>query len=117
MPTNLKLPNRGVIAIMPSPRKFSVTLFPTSPASVSGMITIHYSLRPGEKIPTHTFEAPNTAGMLAEVRRFAKEHGKPCFASVSVVDGGRKPAGFDQARGDLFFNSDAGPELVKESAA
>ena len=55
--------------------------------------------------------------MLAKVRRFAKEHGKPCFASVSVVDGGRKPAGFDQARGDLFFNSDAGPELVKESAA
>jgi hypothetical protein len=102
---------------MPSPRKFSVTLFPTSPASVSGMITIHYSLRPGEKKPTHSFEAPNTAGMLAEVQRFAKEHGKPCFASVSIVDGGRKPSGFDQARGDLFFNGDTDAEANSERAA
>jgi hypothetical protein len=51
------------------------------------------------------------------VQRFAKEHGKPCFASVSIVDGGRKPSGFDQARRDLFFNGDTDAEANSERAA
>lgn len=78
---------------------YSVTLYPAK--RDRGFISTTFTF--GEDYPTLQFTADSVKVMLARVAAFAKEHGKPCYASVSCL-APRKPPGFKKATDNLYFN-------------
>ena len=60
----------------------------------------------GKDYPEREITAAGMADLKTQIRSFAKEHGEPCRASVRHF-AARKPAGFDKATKDLYYNMEA----------
>jgi hypothetical protein len=89
-------------------RKFSATLYPTyrskhDPDSLVTKMVIGLASDGKDNGAKTEFEAATTADVVGAVQRFAETYGGACRASVRVLEG-RKPAGFDEATRDLFYN-------------
>ena len=99
---------------MAQPQTFEVTLYPAE-RSTHG--TIQTKIRLSEKYPSKTFDARTTAEVIGVVERFAADHGQGCSAYVHLKSkGARKPAGFDAATRNLYYNLD-GPATASVDAA
>lgn len=81
--------------------KFAVSLNPA--ALKDGFITTTFSLKDGP-VSRKEFEARTADEVVSIVSDFAKEYGKGCSASVRMIEGSRKPAGFDAKCRNLYFN-------------
>lgn len=88
---------------MATPRQFKITLYPAK--RDGAFITSTMELF-GKNYPEKTISATRAQDVVAEATRFATEHGEGCRASVQVLGGARKPAGFDALCRGLYFNLD-----------
>ncbi len=82
-------------------RDFTVTLYPAE--LERGFFVTKFDF--GQDLPKKSFQATTATQVVAEVKAFAKDHGKPCHASARLIQG-RKPAGFDEQTKSLYYNVD-----------
>ncbi len=80
---------------------YRVILYPVS--RDRGFLVTKFEIGSNKQYPTCHFDADSVPAMLEKVKAFATSHGEPCRASV-YCDAPRKPAGFDKATKDLYFN-------------
>jgi hypothetical protein len=92
---------------MAQAKKVRIQLFPAK--HERGFYSYTVSLSGKDKYPEKTIDARTSAEIVSAAEAFAKEHGQPCHASISILDGARKPAGFDAACHRLFYNMDVEP--------
>ena len=78
---------------MPQARDVTVSLYPA--AERGGFITTTFGF--GEETPRLDFQAATAKEIIAEAKRFAEGHGKPCAVSIRIRNGQRKPPHFDAA--------------------
>ena len=84
---------------------YKTTLFPCALENGFYSTTFSSSDIYNKTLPEKTIEATGVDDLLAKVEDFAKEHGKPCQASVGDPPRGtRKPAGFDKRTTRLYYN-------------
>ena len=83
------------------PRKAKISL---NPAEMDGDF-ISTKVAIGVSPPTTTVEFTSLPQLQTAVQSFAKEYGQGCSAYIRIVDGGRKPNGFDAfCNANRFFN-------------
>jgi hypothetical protein len=92
---------------MAQAKKVRIQLFPAK--KERGFVSYTVSLFGKDKYPEQTIEVRTSAEIVIAAAAFAKEHGQPCHASISILEGARKPAGFDAACHHLYYNLDVEP--------
>jgi hypothetical protein len=96
---------------MAKAKKVRISLYPAE-RRPSGMLSYTMSIGGREKYPEKTIEARTAAEIVSAAAAFAQEHGQPCHASVMLLEGARKPPGFDAMCHHLYYNLDVAPEAA-----
>jgi hypothetical protein len=91
---------------MLTPKRAEVTFIPAN-IRESGMVEIRYGSLLHDKHPIRTIEFANVDDLATKIAAAASEFEGGRYASVTLLDGIRKPAGWDAKTRQLFYNLDA----------
>ena len=90
---------------MPTLKRAEVTFIPARKRE-SGMVEVRYGSLLHAKHPTQTLEFATLDDLTAKIAASAGELNGGRYASVTLLDGVRKPPGWDAKTRHLFFNLD-----------
>lgn len=91
---------------MPTLKRAEVTFIPAHRRE-SGMVEIRYGSLLHAKHPTRTLEFANVDDLTTKIAATAGEFDGGRYADVTLLDGIRKPPGWDAKTRRLFFNLEA----------